>query len=381
MAFPAASVKHLLEESTAPLPCGDGDLPGDVRQVQVLEGPGELVLQVAKHAHAVLDLGEVLVKLQGRDGQPGQEVELVGGVDRAAAPLPAEFLPPALQLGHGLQGPRPVEGGEGVQALPVAGEAHGHTGHAEEPLPQGEELLQSEFQGRTVVEAGAQDDLAVEPDAALCQAVQVAQGVPGEAVAHHLAAELRVHGVHRHVNGRDAHLQNAVDLPVVDIGEGDVVAEQEGEPVVVVLEIEGLPHAFGQLVDKAEHTLVPAGALPVHEVGLKFQAQAGVLGLGQVYGEGLSRPGEPDPQFLLCLEKAVVQHVHDLVAVEGHQHVPRLDAQPLGPAARLYPGDCYRHGASSSLPREDRKEGNAFGRSLALLLEIYASFFTTTRPL
>ena len=180
-------------------------------------------------------------------------------------------------------------------------------------------------------------------DAPLRQPVQVAQGVPGEPVVHHGAAQLGVHGVHRHVDGADVHLEDAVHLPVVDVGQRDVVAKQEGEPVVVVFKVQRLPHAGGQLVDKAEYALVPAGALLVHKVRLKLQAQLGVLGLDQLHLVALPAPPQGEPQLPLGFEKAVVQHIDDFVAVDGHQHVPRLDAHPLGAAFFGYAVDCYSH--------------------------------------
>ena len=199
------------------------------------------------------------------------------------------------------------------------------------------------LQGGAIVDAGAQHDLAVELDAPLRQPVQVAQGVPREPVVHHLAPQLGVHGVHRHIDGADAHLQDAVHFPVVNVRERNVVAEQEREPVVIILKVEGFPHPLGQLVDKAEDTLVPAGALLVHQIGGKLQAQRGVLGLDQLQLIGLSPSCQAQAQLPLRLEKPVIQHVHNVVAIDAHKHIPRLDARPRGPAARLHAVDPHRH--------------------------------------
>jgi len=45
----------------------------------------------------------------------------------------------------------------------------------------------------------------------------------------------------------------------LEVGEGDVVAVQEAEPCVIVLEIERLSQSLRVLVDKAEHTAIAAG--------------------------------------------------------------------------------------------------------------------------
>ena len=47
------------------------------------------------------------------------------------------------------------------------------------------------------------------------------------------------------------------------------VAEQEREPLVVILKVERLPHTGRQLVNKAEHTVIGAAVLFVAQIGLE----------------------------------------------------------------------------------------------------------------
>ncbi len=115
-----------------------------------------------------------------------------------------------------------------------------------------------------VVDAAAEHQLAVDGDAALHQTGQVLEHLAAALVGQHPHTELRVRGVHRNVDGRDVHLDDAVDLVVLHVRHGDIVAEQKkGQTLVVVLEIQRLSQAAGDLVHKAEHAFVAAGVLLV----------------------------------------------------------------------------------------------------------------------
>ena len=102
------------------------------------------------------------------------------------------------------------------------------------------------------------------------------------------------------------HALDALDLVRVQVRQGDIVAEQKGKALVVVLEIERLAQALRQLVDEAEHAFVPAGALPVHKVALKFQAQLRVPGLYKLQPVLLAASLHQKLQLPLGLEEAVV---------------------------------------------------------------------------
>lgn len=73
------------------------------------------------------------------------------------------------------------------------------------------------------------------------------------------------------VDGTNPHLDNPINFLAAEVGHGDIIAEKEGEPVIVILKIQGLPHPRGHLIHKAEDALILAAVLPVHQVGFKFQ--------------------------------------------------------------------------------------------------------------
>ena len=62
---------------------------------------------------------------------------------------------------------------------------------------------------------------------------------------------------------RSVRMRSAVQLR--ETGQRREVAVEEGQPVVVVLEVEAPPHALGQLVDETERGVVVAGPDPVED--------------------------------------------------------------------------------------------------------------------
>ena len=161
--------------------------------------------------------------------------------------------------------------------------------------------------------------------------------LPGPPVFQHLCPQGPVGGVDGYVNGEDTQVDNPLYLPGGEIGEGEVVAQQEGQAGVVVLEVEGGAHPRGHLVHKAEDAPVGAGPSPVHQVGLKLQPQ--VLPLGFAHPESADRPlrafqGELQPGVVAV--KLVVQHVHDGMAVDMGEGLAHPDPGPPGGTAGVH---------------------------------------------
>ena len=152
--------------------------------------------------------------------------------------------------------------------------------------------------------------------------------------------------MHRDVDRRNVHLNDAVDVLVAEVGHGDEIAVEEGQAAVVVLEVEGLPHSLGELVDEAEDALVLAGVLLVHQRGLEVQTDVVVLPLADGDLKGNAVAGQLQPDLGGGEEEAVVQHVGDLAAIDGYEGVPRDNAVTLGAAVGDDGGDLDHVGGS-----------------------------------
>ncbi len=147
-------------------------------------------------------------------------------------------------------------------------------------------------------------------------------------IGQHPYPQLGVGGVHRDVDRADVHLDDALNLVVLHVGHGDVVAIQKGKPLIIILKIKALAHTRGQLVDEAEHAVVGAG--------LCFSSPRYVLKL-QPKGP---RSARCTPEICclshLCLQvkaaavgiKLIVQRIVQLVLIHGQQRQPGSRPKP-----------------------------------------------------
>ena len=325
---------------------GAGDhiqLFGAVNAVGLVQFGQKFLPEQAHHAHAVFQLVVVLVEFRVRDGTPGLEIPLIAGVDDALAvaalALIAKLLHDVDDSGAGLG----IIGGLLEQILAVIRHTAGHSGNALHHGGQLQQVAQGAAKLFAIVDAPAEHQLTVDGDAALHQTGQVLEHLAAPLVGQHPDTELGVGGVHRDVDGRDVHLDDAVDLVILHIGHGDVVAEQKAQPLVIILEIQALAHTGGQLVDEAEHAVVGAGMLLVAQIGGEIAAK----------GAALRTPDIPLPDAVgnLCLQvkaaavgiKIIVQRIVQLIFIHAQQLIAGLQAQRLGFTARVDAVDLDRH--------------------------------------
>lgn len=59
----------------------------------------------------------------------------------------------------------------------------------------------------------------------------------------HLAAQLRIGGVHRNVDRRQLKINDTLDVMLFHVGQRHIVSLEEGKTGIIVLKIEGFPHA------------------------------------------------------------------------------------------------------------------------------------------
>ena len=64
-----------------------------------------------------------------------------------------------------------------------------------------------------------------------------------------------------------------VNIFIAHIGKCHIVSLKERKSGVIILKIERFPHPRGHLVDKAENTLISAGAVFTHQAVFKGKAQ------------------------------------------------------------------------------------------------------------
>src|SRR5581483_7038068 len=226
------------------------------------------------------------------------------------------------------------------------GEPHRHDGDRGDARVELPELPDAPGQVRAVVEAGAEHDLGMHPDPAggqpphaLHQVTADRRRAPQEEVAHD-----RIGGVDRDVERREPELQDALDLALREVGQRDVVAVQEGEAVVVVLDVEALAEPSRQLVDEAEHALVGAGRDLGRRGRLALEPEPLAPLPPQHDRARLARPVGLDRQRLLARLDVEVDQVSEVAAVDAQEPVPGPEPRALGRPARRHRQDAHPGG-------------------------------------
>ena len=147
-------------------------------------------------------------------------------------------------------------------------------------------------------------------------------GLPQQPVAY-----LGVRGVDRNVERGESLRLDPVELRLLQIGQRDVVAVQEGEPEVVVLDVEALAHSSRQLVDEAEDALVGAGRDLRRAWRLQLEPQPWPASPEHGRARAASAlDGHLEP--LLARMEVEVDHVAKARAVDGEDAVAGQEPRP-----------------------------------------------------
>ena len=139
------------------------------------------------------------------------------------------------------------------------------------------------------------------------------------------------------------HLYDTGNLMLCQVRQGDIVAEQERQTAVVVFEIQALTHTGRQLVDKAEDTVVAAGALLVHQIGIEAETDLLELPFTQAHRLFLIRAADHQYELGVGYVEPIIQHVGDLAPVDRHERITGADARTRRRTAVLHRCDQNRH--------------------------------------
>src|SRR5688572_12493591 len=100
----------------------------------------------------------------------------------------------------------------------------------------------------------------MELDPALDEAFQLREYVRNARIVQENLAGVPRSRVNRDVQRRESVLEDALEIPLLEVRERGEVAVREREPVIVVADVEGLPEPFRQALDKAELAAIGAAA-------------------------------------------------------------------------------------------------------------------------
>jgi hypothetical protein len=100
----------------------------------------------------------------------------------------------------------------------------------------------------------------VELDPVLRESTELRNDLRSTRISEEIAADYRIGSVNRHVQGREPVLDDALDVVLLQVGEGSKVAVTERKPVVVIADVKHIAQSAGQPVNEAEITAI--GAAP-----------------------------------------------------------------------------------------------------------------------
>src|SRR5262249_40986323 len=125
-----------------------------------------------------------------------------------------------------------------------------------------------------VVQTGAEDDLSVHLDVVRQEPLQVLVDQRPLRRPEQPRANLRVPGVDADVQRAEVEADDPLELRLGQVRQRDEVAVQEGEAVVVVLDVETAAHLAPVLVDETEIAVIAADTDPVKYVRGKSDAKS-----------------------------------------------------------------------------------------------------------
>jgi len=177
-------------------------------------------------------------------------------------------------------------------------------------------------------------------DSGSAQALQVIPPSRGLGVVEQEAPQRRVGGMHGNVERAQALLHNPFKMGLRQVGQGDEMAVQEGQAVVVVPDIDRRPQVGRGLPDETEKAIVVTGFQGMEEVAGKVDPER----LGGVFldlAENLFPLQSGDGQGQIALRAVVfdVDHVARDAAVDPLDPVAWPQAQLRRDAAGLHPGN------------------------------------------
>mgnify|MGYP001771434895 CR=1 FL=1 len=169
-------------------------------------------------------------------------------------------------------------------------------------------------------------------------------------VAEQRAPQLRLRRLYRDVDRTDAQVNDALRLAFGKVGQRNVIPHEKAQARVVVLKVKCIAHARRHLIDEAENAVIGTGTRLIHQVCVEVEPQIFSLFLADLHGAAAA------VLFLkLCLhdriiaEKAVIEHIRDLVSVEPEELLAHADLRFFGGRAAVDRCDDRTHASSSSL--------------------------------
>lgn len=203
-----------------------------------------------------------------------------------------------------------------IQPLAVFCEPHGDYRHAVHRRVHRREILHRAHERLIVVEPRAADDLAVHNNTAGREFFHDIDAFTGIFIVQQLDSQLGIGRVDGNVHRAYVQIDYALYLALGEISKRDVISQQEAQSRIVVFKVHCLAHTLGELVDKAEHTVIRAASRIVHEILGKLQAE--ITSLRLLHTHDMLRTVGSAQRYVqhgVIGEILIVEHIVDHISV------------------------------------------------------------------
>lgn len=241
-------------------------------------------------------------------------------------------------------------------------EPHRHDRRREHRVAERPEVGEGLFEHLAVVEPGHDHHLRVELDPALRQARELLHDVRHARIVQQHFPSVPRRRVHRHVERRQAVLEDPRDVAFLHVGERGEIPVGEGEAVVIIAHVQRAAQAGGKSLNEAE--LAAVGAAP-DRGRLEFDAERLAVGAFDVEGDLFpARQAGLDRERVVRREELPVEEVGELPPVHRMELGARDDAQFLGDGVRENAADANHVGYPCAKGKIGKRDLPLWNRAL-----------------
>lgn len=198
----------------------------------------------------------------------------------------------------------------------------------------------------SIVEPRTDNYLAMHLDTSVEKGSQPSQARCATSIPQQVLTNRRVGRMNRHVQWAELLCDGALKVGLCEARQRGVVAIQERQPIVVVLEIQTLSQARRQLIDEAELTVVVTRSDLVKEGRVHFDPDRTAYVAVDVDIEMQTIAENLERHFGFIDERSVLKNVTWLFARDADKLVADRDPGPVGSGPRFYRDDTWKaHGS------------------------------------
>ena len=134
-------------------------------------------------------------------------------------------------------------------------------------------FLKAVFQFFSIIHTFAQNNLPIHGNSRFIKLIYLFQCFSCKTIMQHFAAKLRIHCLKRHIDRRKVIFDHTFNIFLTHIRQCNIISLQKRKPGIIILEIQCFSHAWRHLIDKAEHTVIAAGTVIIHQAILEFDSK------------------------------------------------------------------------------------------------------------